>query len=166
MRSLRAKQCKLSFGPQAGFTLIELVLALVLSGAFLALIAPAIRFAIKQPEQASRHAEASHKALLVSEYIERDLKVSRTVLVSEDQQCIDVGFDGLTRSYCFTQGGLAVTESGKRARALVPGVRGKFVPLNPQGVKLLDLQVSMSADEETALSFSRLILVDAHRRVL
>ena len=157
---------------QVGFTLVELVLALVLSGAFLALIAPAIRFAIKQPEQARVYTEASHKALLVSESIERSLKSAIAVSVSSDMRCIAITGKVASRSYCFAKDGLQLSEYGKANKLLVDAVQGQFVlqsksnsEVNPTAVsdslstsvprELVDLQFKVVGS--TSLSFSRLI---------
>ena len=144
---------------QQGFTLIELVLALVLSGAFLALITPAIRFAIKQPQQAMQHSEASHKAFLVSEYIGRDIKASKRAAIREDMRCIDLSFEAFNRTYCFTQPGLRLEESQSSEQLLVSGVAGRFVSFDDENPRLVDLQISIRGEFESAFSFSRLVVL-------
>ena len=144
---------------QGGFTLVELVLALVLSGAFLMLITPAIRFAIKQPEQARFLAEASHKALLVSELVQRELELAQSVVVGTDSRCLDMSLNTELHRYCFDQQGLILQAQGESSRLLVAGVEGRFL-LRSSGFmpsKVLDLQVAASNDP--ALSFSRLLVL-------
>lgn len=164
-----------------GFTLVELVLALVLSGAFLALIAPAIRFAIKQPEQARVYTEASHKALLVSESIERGIKSAAAVSVTANMRCISMTQAAVSRSYCFDNEGLYLSEYGKDSKLLVDAVQGRFQLKSVNhsvadhmsasdsftesvSRELVDLQFTLIAG--TPLSFSRLILLPEKEEAL
>lgn len=120
---------------QRGLTLIELVLSLVVGGAVLALLVPAIRYAVTQPEQALLVQRVSHQAFIVAETLRRD-RALRDEITLDSNNCLhlkkpkdlSVMTRGGTYSYCFSGQGLVRYEQGRDTPSvsIVDNVDGRF----------------------------------------
>ena len=79
---------------QAGFTLLELVVAIVLMGLVLVVLYSGLRLGLNGTDSGEQRAEATNRLRLVQEFLRRQLAQSMTVYRTNDQQEKVVVFAG------------------------------------------------------------------------
>jgi general secretion pathway protein J len=79
---------------QSGFTLLELVVAITLTGLILVLLYGGLRLGLNGSDTGERRAEATNRLRLVQEFLRRQLAQSMTVYQRSDQQEPQIVFSG------------------------------------------------------------------------
>ncbi|KZX81985.1 hypothetical protein A3715_04370 [Oleiphilus sp. HI0009] len=110
---------------QKGVTLIELVLAIVVGAAVIAMLIPVLKFMFSVPEKAQAADRASHKAFIVSENIVRALRNASEVQI-ESEQCLTGESKAQSFSFCFEGGELIRTDAFGNKNVLMRSISGRF----------------------------------------
>ncbi|MGB4948699.1 MAG: type II secretion system protein GspJ [Candidatus Competibacter denitrificans] len=111
---------------QAGFTLLELVIAITLMGLILVVLYSGLRLGLNSSESGEQRAEATDRLRLVQEFLRRQLAQSMTVYQANDQKEQVVVFAGQPNSIDFVAPMLTQLGQGGLYRVRVGLANGRL----------------------------------------
>jgi general secretion pathway protein J len=124
---------------QAGFTLLELIVAITLMGLVLVVLYSGLRLGLNSWDGGEQRAEATHRLRLAQEFLRRQLAQSITVYQINDRREQSVVFAGRLDEIEFVAPMLAQLGQGGLYRMRIEAVDGRlrirwrpYLPTNPE----------------------------------